>query len=185
VLRHGSILPRSGASGKPGAVQGRAARPRAIRHHHDALRRGVLRLAGRWLHRPDRSGERRRERHRAADPAPGARRIWPDAQGALWVSEFHAGQLARFQPAENAWQSWCLPGTHPQPYAIYVDEHDFVWVSDFGVGALLRFDPASGRFDRVAGQAGDVWVRQLLGRPGEVWGADSAHDRLIRVSERG
>ncbi|MBV8704883.1 MAG: hypothetical protein JO118_14375 [Acetobacteraceae bacterium] len=116
-------------------------------------------------------------------PRQGARRVWPDARGTLWVSEFHAGQIARFEPEENAWRAWRLPGTDPQPYAIYVDERGTVWVSDFGAGALLRFDPASSRFDRVAGQAGETWIRQLLGRPGEVWGADSAHDRLIRVSE--
>jgi virginiamycin B lyase len=116
-------------------------------------------------------------------PHQGARRIWSDSQGALWISEFRAGQIARFQPEKNAWQSLPLPDAHPQPYAIYVDEQDNIWVSDFGAGTLLDFDPASARFDRVAEQAGQLWIRQLLGRPGEVWGADSAHDRLIRVSK--
>ncbi len=116
-------------------------------------------------------------------PRQGARRIWSDSHGALWVSEFHAGQIARFDPSRNAWQSWRLPGSRPQPYGIYVDEHDTVWVSDFGAGTLLRFDPTSGQFSRIPGQTSEVWIRQLLGRPGEVWGADSAHDRLIRVTE--
>jgi virginiamycin B lyase len=117
-------------------------------------------------------------------PGQGARRLWSDSHGALWISEFNAGQITRFDPDKNAWRSWKLPGAEPRPYAIYVDAHDIVWVSDFGPGTLLRFDPASGRFDRVAAQAGDVWIRQLLGRPGEVWGADGAHDRLIRVAEQ-
>jgi streptogramin lyase len=81
----------------------------------------------------------------------------------------------------SRWPARSCSAAHP--YAVYVDAHDIVWVSDFGIGALLRFDPGIGRFDRVAPQAGDVWIRQLLGRPGEVWGADSAHDRLIRVAE--
>jgi virginiamycin B lyase len=114
----------------------------------------------------------------------GARRIWSDSQGALWISEFLAGQLARFDAGKNTWRSWRLPGDGPQPYGVYVDQHDAVWVSDFGAGTLLRFDPATGQFSRVAGQRSDVWIRQLLGRPGEVWGADSAHDRLIRVTEQ-
>jgi hypothetical protein len=54
---------------------------------------------------------------------------------------------------------------------------DVVWVSDFGVGTLSRFDPARGQFSRIAQQNNDVWIRQLLGRPGEVWDADSADDR--------
>jgi len=113
----------------------------------------------------------------------GARRIWSDSHGALWISEFQAGQIARFDPDQKVWRSWRLPGTQPQPYAIYVDQHDIVWVSDFGAATLLRFDPATGQFSRIAGQRGEVWIRQLLGRPGLVWGADSAHDRLIRVTE--
>ncbi len=117
-------------------------------------------------------------------PGQGARRLWSDSHGALWISEFNAGQIARFDPDSNAWRSWKLPGAEPRPYAIFVDARDVVWVSDFGDGTLLRFDPSSGRFDRVAAQAGDVWIRQLLGRAGEVWGADSAHDRLIRVVEQ-
>lgn len=115
-------------------------------------------------------------------PRQGARRIWSDSQGALWISEFLAGQLARFDPSKNTWQSWRLPSDRPPPYAVYVDQHDVVWVSDFSAGTLLRFDPAIGQFSRIAGQKGDVWIRQLLGRPREVWGADSAHDRLIRVT---
>ena len=55
---------------------------------------------------------------------------------------------------------------------MYVDQHDVVWVSDFGPGTLLRFDPLTGQFNRIAGQRNDVWIRQLLGRPGEVWGAE-------------
>jgi virginiamycin B lyase len=117
-------------------------------------------------------------------PRQGARRIWSDSQGKLWISEFLAGQIARFDSSKNTWRSWHLPGDRPQPYAVYVDQHDVVWVSDFGAGTLLRFDPTTGQFNRVAGQQGDVWIRQLLGRPGEVWGADSAHDRLIRVTEQ-
>jgi streptogramin lyase len=61
--------------------------------------------------------------------------------------------------------------------------NDVVWVSDFGAGSLPRFNPTTGQFSRVAGQQSDVRIRQLLGRPGEVLGADSAHDRLIRVTE--
>jgi len=116
-------------------------------------------------------------------PRQGARRIWSDRNGALWVSEYYAGQIARFDPAANAWQTWHLPDKDAEPYAMYVDAHDTVWLSDFGPGTLLTFDPASGRFATVPNEQGQVWVRQLAGRNGEVWGADSGHDRLVRVVE--
>jgi virginiamycin B lyase len=67
------------------------------------------------------------------------------------------------------------------PYAVYVDEHDHVWVSDFGANALLRFDPQRQRFTTVRLPTPGAAVRQLLGRAGEVWGAESATDKLVVV----
>ncbi|HZQ98927.1 MAG TPA: lyase [Chloroflexota bacterium] len=113
--------------------------------------------------------------------AQGARRLWPDSRGRVWVSEFIAGQLGRYDPATGAWREWRLPGQNPQPYAIYVDEHDQVWLSDFGANALVRFDPAVERFESYPLPSRDGAVRQLLGRPGEVWGAESGADKLIVV----
>lgn len=52
-------------------------------------------------------------------------------------------------------------------------------MTDFGSNALVRFDPASERFDTFRLRAPDANVRQLLGRRGEVWGAESGADRLV------
>ena len=71
----------------------------------------------------------------------GRRRVWSDSQGKVWVSEWNAGQVAVYDPANNSWQEWKLPGDRPQAYAVYVDDHDIVWLSDFGANALVRFDP--------------------------------------------
>ncbi len=111
----------------------------------------------------------------------GARRIWSDSRGRLWVSEWNAGKLARFDPATGRWREWRLPGSGPQPYAVYVDTRDKVWLSDFGANALVRFDPATARFTTVRLPTPDASVRQLLGRPGEVWGAESSADKLVVV----
>ena len=63
-------------------------------------------------------------------------------------------------------------------YAVYVDETDRVWLTDFGGHALVRFDPETERFDTYKLRTG-ANVRQLLGRDGEVWGAESGADRLV------
>ncbi len=55
-----------------------------------------------------------------------------------------------------------------------------VWLTDFGRSGLWRFAPATGKFTRVPLREG-ASVRQLLGRPGEVWGAESGTDRLVVV----
>ena len=77
---------------------------------------------------------------------------------------------------------WNLPGS-AQPYAVYVDDRDIVWVTDFGASAIVRFDPAAQRFVQFRMRAG-ANVRQLLGRPGIVWGAESGADRLVAISSR-
>lgn len=73
-------------------------------------------------------------------------------------------------PRPAHWQEWPLPGDAPQAYAVYVDERDIVWLTDFGANAIVRFDPAIERFDAVELPSPDAAVRQLLGRPGELWG---------------
>jgi virginiamycin B lyase len=84
-------------------------------------------------------------------------------------------------PASGAWKEWPLPGDNPKAYAVYVDDKDKVWASDFTANTLVRFDPETEKFESVTlpGPASDV--RQILGRPGEVWGAGSALDQLIVV----
>jgi virginiamycin B lyase len=111
----------------------------------------------------------------------GIRRAWADSQGRIWVSEWNAGQVGVYDPATGKWQEWALPGDRPQAYSVYVDEFDMVWLTDFGANAIVRFDPATEQFDSfpLPGSPGNV--RQMLGRPGEVWGAESATDRLVVV----
>ncbi len=111
----------------------------------------------------------------------GARRVWSDSTGRIWVSEWNAGQVAVLDPATGRWQEWKLPGSRPQAYAVYVDDKDRVWLSDFGANALVVFDPKTETFRSFPHESPDASVRQILGRPGEVWGAESGADRLVVV----
>ena len=112
----------------------------------------------------------------------GARRIWSDSRGRLWVSEWNSGQLSLHDPAARgaagAWRSWKLPGAEPHAYAVYVDARDDVWVSDFGANAVLRFRPATERFEAFAFPREAAGVRQIHGRPGEVWLPESGTEHL-------
>jgi virginiamycin B lyase len=109
----------------------------------------------------------------------GARRVWSDSRGRIWVSEWNAGQLGMYDPASRRWREWKLPGAAPQAYAVYVDDRDVVWVTDFGANALVRFDPRTEGFTVYRHRTLGAAVRQLLGRRGEVWGAESGLDRLV------
>jgi virginiamycin B lyase len=111
----------------------------------------------------------------------GTRRVWSDRRGRLWTSQWNAGQVAVYDPAADSWQEWRLPGDAPQAYAVYVDDRDQVWLSDFGANALVRFDPATEEFSSHPLPTNPGEVRQIHGRPGEVWGAESAADKLVVI----
>ena len=112
----------------------------------------------------------------------GARRVWPDSQGRIWVSEWNAGQLVVYNPITGEWKEWRVPGDNPMPYAVYVDEKDKVWLSDFGTNALVRFNPTDETFEVFTLPSSEANVRQILGRPGEVWGAESGVDKLVVIT---
>ena len=111
----------------------------------------------------------------------GARRVWSDSQGRIWISEWNAGQVAVYDPADNSWREWKLPGNRPQAYAVYVDDQDMVWLSDFGSNSLVRFNPNDETFTVYELPSPDAAVRQILGRSGEIWGAESAADKLVVI----
>lgn len=111
----------------------------------------------------------------------GTRRVWTDSRGRIWCSQWNAGQVAMYDPAADTWREWKLPGARPQAYAVYVDPDDKVWLSDFGANALVRFDPTTEQFTSFPLPSKPGNVRQILGRPGEVWGAESAADKLIVI----
>ncbi|HLQ25734.1 MAG TPA: hypothetical protein VK138_07570 [Acidiferrobacterales bacterium] len=114
----------------------------------------------------------------------GARRVWPDSKNRIWVSEWNAGKVALYDPKTGKWREWRLPGQNPRAYAVYVDDKDRVWLSDFGANALVRFDPEHETFNVFTLPSSSAHVRQLLGRPGEVWGAESGVDKLVVIRTR-
>jgi virginiamycin B lyase len=111
----------------------------------------------------------------------GVRRAWSDSRGRIWISEWNAGQVGVYDPSDGSWQEWPLPGTSPQAYSVYVDELDAVWLTEFTADAIVRFDPETETFMSFPPASVPSAVRQMLGRDGEVWGAESAADRLVVV----
>lgn len=113
-------------------------------------------------------------------PAQGARRVWSDSRGRIWVSYWNTGQVGMYDPAAHNWREWKLPG-NAHAYAVWVDDKDKVWLSDWSTNSLVRFDPVSEKFDSFPSNRARADVRQMLGRSGEVWGAESGLDRLVMV----
>ena len=114
-------------------------------------------------------------------PNQGARRVWSDSSGRLWVSEWNSGNVSMHDPADGSWKAWKLPGGSPRTYAVYVDDKDKVWITDFSANAIVRFDPLTEKFNVFASDRSGANVRQLNGRAGETWGGESGTDRLVVI----
>ena len=114
-------------------------------------------------------------------PGQGARRVWSDSKGVLWISEWNSGNVSAYDPAAKKWRVWKLPGEKPRTYSVYVDDKDIVWLTDFAANAIVRFDPTTESFTSFASNKADANVRQMDGRPGEAWGGESGLNRLVRI----
>jgi virginiamycin B lyase len=114
-------------------------------------------------------------------PGQGARRVWSDSKGRLWISEWNSGQVSVHDPAQKSWKQWKLPGEKPRAYSVYVDHADIVWLTDFGANAVVRFDPATESFMDFKANREGANIRQMDGREGEVWGGESGLDRIVRI----
>jgi virginiamycin B lyase len=116
-------------------------------------------------------------------PGVGPRRIWSDSKGLLWVSFWRTGELGRYDPQKKSWSVWRLPNSTEGCYAVFVDDKDKVWVSDWAANAIRRFDPVTEQFTSFPSDRGRAGVRQMMGRPGELWAAESGTDRLVAIGE--
>jgi virginiamycin B lyase len=116
-------------------------------------------------------------------PNQGARRVWSDSKGRLWLSEWLSGQVSMYDPAGKRWRQW-KPSERSRMYAVFVDDRDIVWLTEWESNAIVRFDPATEKFQSFPSDKSGAQVRQILGRPGEMWGAESGTDRLVVVITR-
>lgn len=114
-------------------------------------------------------------------PNQGARRVWSDSRGRLWISEWNSGNVSMYDPAASNWRVWRLPGERPRAYSVYVDERDKVWLTDFPANSIVRFDPVSESFTSFPSSQANANVRQMDGRRGEAWGGESGTNRLVVI----
>jgi virginiamycin B lyase len=112
--------------------------------------------------------------------AQGARRVWSDSRGRIWVSYWNTGQVGMYDPAGKSWREWKLPG-NAHAYSVWVDDQDKVWLTDWSTNAIVKFDPVTEKFESFPSDRRSADVRQMLGRAGEAWGAESGTDRLVMV----
>jgi len=113
----------------------------------------------------------------------GARRVWSDSQGRIWVSYWNSGHVGMYDPAAGRWREWKLPG-NAHVYSVWVDPADKVWLTEWSTNAIVKFDPVTEKFESFPSTKEQANVRQMAGRAGEAWGAESGVDRLVMIPAR-
>jgi hypothetical protein len=121
-------------------------------------------LARRIVHRPHRpqSGD-----STVVEPPTreqGARRVWSDSRGRIWVSEWLSGNLSLHDPAAAAGASGACPATPAAVRGLRRRPRQGLG-QRFRRQRVFRFDPASERFERFALPRDNANVRQIHGRP--------------------
>ena len=158
----------------------RAGRHRAVRDHDDAARRRLVRVPRREPHRPDQPSDRQGDRRASADAGPGrAAHLVGLARTALG-ERVERRQARALRPGDEALARVAPARTRAavrrlrrQPRHRLADRLR----PRAGSSASRRRPAPSRAFPLRAGAD----VRQLLGRPGELWGAESGADRLVVI----
>ena len=114
----------------------------------------------------------------------GARRVWSDSKGRIWVSYWNTGHVGMYDPASRALARMDAAGQAAARVFGLGRRH--------GQGLAHRVDVQRDR--QVRSGDGDIRsfpsdknganVRQMLGRAGEAWGAESGNSRLVMVPAR-
>jgi len=95
-------------------------------------------------------------------PDSGPRRLATDGVY-LWVSEYRAGKLARFDPKTQEWKEWASPsGPESRPYGIAVATDGAVWYNEAGANKMVRFDPKTERFETFPMPSPKSVVRHMV-----------------------
>jgi virginiamycin B lyase len=123
------------------------------------------------------------------NPAARPRRIAIDSHDFVYYSDYARGFLGRLDPRTGRVEEFASPGgPTSRPYAIVVTTGDVVWYCETGVddkNVLVRFDPATKQMQTWPIPSGGHTVRNMVvGRPNELWLAESGNGKIARASIR-
>ena len=104
----------------------------------------------------------------------------PQRDGPAYYTGQRNGTLGILDPATGKVDEVPL-GSRSAPHGVIVGPDGAPWIIDSGLNAIVRFDPSTERFTSYRSDRDGARVRQMLGRTGEAWGAESGTDRLVRI----
>ena len=122
----------------------------------------------------------------------GPRRPGLGPDGILWIPEFAAGKLAKFDPETERFTEYDLGSSAAGPYDVEVDQKTgIVWVSGSNDSSIYRFDPATETFARYPWPTEPGFIRHIAvdEDTGDVWATYSSYPpgvpKLVRLQPNG
>jgi streptogramin lyase/cytochrome c5 len=107
------------------------------------------------------------------------RRIVSADDGTIWFALFQAGKLAQFDPKEERFKEFTLPGPKATPYAVGIDTEHQVWYSSEWMDVLGRLDPATGKVVEYPIPLAENSMRDFFrDAKGRLWFGSPANDRV-------
>jgi virginiamycin B lyase len=98
------------------------------------------------------------------------RRLQIDSKGIVWVGEYEAGKIARFDPKTETFKEFDLPGPLATPYAMGIDRNDHIWYSSHDMDVLGRLDPATGKVTEYPAPYPENTMKEFfLDAQGRLW----------------
>jgi virginiamycin B lyase len=151
----------------------------------------VTMLAANTLVRYDtRTGEAKLYQMPTENAGPRRPGLGPD--GILWIPEFAAGKLAKFDPESESFTEYDLGLSAAGPYDVEVDQKTgMVWVSGSNDSSIFRFDPKSETLTRYPWPTEPGFIRHIAvdEETGDVWAAYSSYPpgtpKLVRLQPNG
>jgi len=110
---------------------------------------------------------------------PYPRRLAIDSKGIVWVGEYTAGIIDRFDPQTEAFKEYVLPGFSPSPYAMGIDAEDNVWYSSFDQDVLGRLDHETGKITLFPFPHPENTIREFFRDPqGNMWYGTPSNNKV-------
>jgi virginiamycin B lyase len=103
--------------------------------------------------------------------------IAPD--GMIWVGEFNAGKMARFDPATQMFKEYPLPGPDPSPYSMGFDANGYLWYNSHHMDVLARFDTKTGKATEYPVPHSEMAMREFFrDSQGRIWYGTNPNNKV-------
>ena len=103
--------------------------------------------------------------------------IGPD--GTIWVAEFNAGKMARFDVSTQKFQEYTLPGPDPSPYSIGFDTEGYLWYNSHKMDVLARFDTKTGKVIEYPLPHSEIAMREFFrDSQGRMWYGTNPNNKV-------